>query len=122
MPEYELRLRFIAANADQADRLAEAWAGTCAAEYGTRYAGCRETSTEPPGLSAVPNGTVNPVQVQTWGKPTPLTAPPHCDWCGTAIFPDFENNWHDRHGDFHCPEVSEDHTDHVHEPAGGMSQ
>ena len=39
MPEYELRLRFTAANGLQASRLAEAWADTCAAEYGTRYAG-----------------------------------------------------------------------------------
>ena len=39
MPEYEMRLRFTAADGLQASRLAEAWAGTCAAEYGTRYAG-----------------------------------------------------------------------------------
>lgn len=88
MPEYELRLRFTAADAYQAVRLAGAWADTCAAEYGTRHA----------GLAAV-------------------EGPPHCDWCGTALFPDFEGNWHDRHGDFRCPEVSEDHTDHLHEPA-----
>lgn len=39
MPEYELRLRFTAADDAQAERLAEAWADTCAAEYGTRMAG-----------------------------------------------------------------------------------
>lgn len=39
MPEYELRLRFTAADGLQASRLADAWACTCAAEYGTRYAG-----------------------------------------------------------------------------------
>lgn len=39
MPEYELRLRFTAADDHQADRLADAWADTCAAEYSTRFAG-----------------------------------------------------------------------------------
>ena len=39
MPEYEMRLRFKAADVHQAARLAEAWADTCAGEYGTRYAG-----------------------------------------------------------------------------------
>ena len=39
MPEYRLSLDFTAADDTQAARLAEAWAGTCAAEYGTRYAG-----------------------------------------------------------------------------------
>lgn len=42
MPEYELRLRFTAASSTQASRLAQAWAGTCAAEYNTRYAGFRQ--------------------------------------------------------------------------------
>lgn len=39
MPEYRLSLDFTAADDAQAARLAEAWAGTCAAEYGTRYRG-----------------------------------------------------------------------------------
>lgn len=39
MPEYRLTLDFTAADDAQAERLAEAWADTCAAEYGTRYAG-----------------------------------------------------------------------------------
>lgn len=39
MPEYRLSLDFTAADDQQAARLAEAWAGTCAAEYGARYAG-----------------------------------------------------------------------------------
>jgi hypothetical protein len=39
MPEYRLSLDFTAADDTQAERLAEAWAGTCAAEYGTRMAG-----------------------------------------------------------------------------------
>lgn len=66
MPDYEMRLRFTAADDAQAQRLARAWADTCAAEYGTRYAGVwcgrcttphllsRETSTAAPDLSAVP--------------------------------------------------------------------
>ena len=39
MPEYALRLDFTAADNAQAERLAAAWADTCAAEYGTRYRG-----------------------------------------------------------------------------------
>lgn len=39
MPEYRLSLDFTAADDAQAARLAEAWAGTCEAEYGTRFAG-----------------------------------------------------------------------------------
>ena len=39
MPEYRLSLDFTAADDTQAERLAEAWADTCAAEYGTRYGG-----------------------------------------------------------------------------------
>ena len=39
MPEYRLSLDFTAADDGQAERLAEAWAGTCAAEYGTRMVG-----------------------------------------------------------------------------------
>lgn len=39
MPEYRLSLDFTAADDAQAERLALAWADTCAAEYGTRYAG-----------------------------------------------------------------------------------
>ena len=62
MPEYRLSLDFTAADDAQAERLAEAWAGTCAAEYGTRYAGCSQLSAHPPGLSVVA-----------------------CDWCGRAI-------------------------------------
>lgn len=37
--DYVMWLDFTAANDDQAERLAQAWAGTCAAEYGTRYRG-----------------------------------------------------------------------------------
>ena len=67
MPEYELRLRFTAANGLQASRLAEAWAGTCAAEYGTTYAGLwlavgSQPSTHPVDVSAVA-----------------------CAWCGRAV-------------------------------------
>lgn len=36
MADYRLSLDFTAANDRQAQRLGEAWAGTCAAEYGTR--------------------------------------------------------------------------------------
>jgi len=36
MPDYDLVLRFTAADDEQAERLALAWAGTCRAEYGTR--------------------------------------------------------------------------------------
>lgn len=39
MPEYEMRLRFTAADDSQATRLAQSWSDTCGAEYGTRYAG-----------------------------------------------------------------------------------
>ena len=39
MPEYRLSLDFTAADDAQAERLALAWADTCAAEYGTRMAG-----------------------------------------------------------------------------------
>lgn len=46
MPEYELRLRFTAASDFQAWRLGSAWAETCAAEYGTRYAGLVRISEE----------------------------------------------------------------------------
>ena len=60
MPEYELRLRFTAANGAQASRLAEAWADTCAAEYGTRYGGLwvvagSQPSTHPLDVSADPD-------------------------------------------------------------------
>jgi hypothetical protein len=51
MPEFELRLRFNAANAVQADRLAVSWAETCTAEYGTRYAGWVRAEDEPRGPS-----------------------------------------------------------------------
>lgn len=40
MPTYAMLLRFNAANPTQAQRLAESWAGTCGAEFGTEYAGC----------------------------------------------------------------------------------
>lgn len=39
MSEYTLTLHFTAADDGQAARLGEAWAGTMAAEYGTRYGG-----------------------------------------------------------------------------------
>lgn len=39
MPEYELRLRYEAADDFQAWRLGHAWAETCSAEYGTREPG-----------------------------------------------------------------------------------
>lgn len=58
MPEYELRLRFTAADDGQASRLAAAWADTCAAEYGTRMAGLQPVSdrltdsTEKPSASS----------------------------------------------------------------------
>ena len=45
MPEYRLSLDFTAADDAQAERLAEAWAGTCAAEYGTRMAGLERLHT-----------------------------------------------------------------------------
>ena len=80
-------LRFTAADNAQAERLALAWSDTCAAEYGTRLVHLRPAPT------------------------------PHCDWCGTALIPDFEGNWHDRHGDFTCPAASPDKNDDRHEPA-----
>lgn len=59
MPEYEMRLRFTAASDTQAERLAEAWAGTCAAEYGTTYCGFQLVADA--GRTAA------------------------CEWCGRAI-------------------------------------
>ena len=53
MPEYEMRLRFTAADGSQASRLAEAWAGTCAAEYGTRYCGIWVVEEEPAAISSL---------------------------------------------------------------------
>lgn len=102
MPEYELRLRFTAADGSQASRLAEAWAGTCAAEYGTTYAGLwlavgRQPSTHPvdlctatgAGLDNVPlacelaDGHAgqhhDPITSADW------TAAVACEWCGRAI-------------------------------------
>lgn len=65
MPEYELRLRFTAADGNQASRLAAAWADTCAAEYGTCYA----------GLQVVSGRLLDSVDELTVA----------CEWCGRAI-------------------------------------
>lgn len=69
MPEYELRLRFTAADDQQAARLALAWADTCAAEYSTRLAGferlTRDVTAEVlAGMREIPTA---------------------CGWCGRAI-------------------------------------
>lgn len=53
MPEYRLSLDFTAADDAQVERLAEAWAGTCAAEYGTRMAGFERLGDETPRWQAM---------------------------------------------------------------------
>ena len=66
MPEYRLSLDFTAADDAQAERLAEAWADTCAAEYGTRMAGWHEVGSQP---------STHPVDLSAVA----------CEWCGRAI-------------------------------------
>lgn len=84
MPEYELRLRFTAADDAQAQRLAEAWAGTCAAEYSTRYAGVHRvedgTLCAERGHMPLLNGGCQVCGVRPPGPP-----PVACEWCGRAI-------------------------------------
>lgn len=57
MPEYEMRLRFTAADDGQASRLAAAWADTCAAEYGTVYAGLQLVSDRLPETTDKPSAS-----------------------------------------------------------------
>ncbi len=64
---YRLVLDFTAADDQQAARLGEAWAGTCAAEYGTEFGGVvRLTASDAAGMNAA----------------IELPDQPHYDWTG----------------------------------------
>ena len=69
-PRYAMRLDFTAADDAQAERLAAAWADTCAAEYATTYH----------SLIRVSDGAVL--------APPPVPDSPYADRCGcTDVWP-----------------------------------